>query len=147
MKCFPFALLLLAATLALPTGCATVNHDLPIVISAVDTGVLWISTIETFVDGIFAVTPNPALQAKVDAAFVDTKTAGAAVDALGRAGVDIESQQFVAAVAEFDKAYDEVLALTKALGVHVGAPGSRMAATPGGLTVPAAKDLRLVARK
>jgi len=143
-----FLLALMTALLTVP-ACATfgqdVTKDLPSVTADVNEATLVVSTIETFVDGYFANHPNPDAQLKVDQAFARVKLAAAAIQSLARGAGDLQSNQGSAALAEFSSAYTDLLALVKSFGVTTPpvATGARMAAAPGGLVVPAAKDLSL----
>jgi len=133
-------------------GCATFNHDLPTVVADVSEATLVVSTIESFVNAWFANHPNPSVQATVDGAIAKVKEAAAAVLAAGRGAGDLSNSQGAAAIAEFETTYNDLLALVKSFGVNVGPLGpvgaKRLALVPrAGLTVPAAKDLRLVARR
>ncbi len=142
------ALVAAIASIALQPGCATLTaaeKNLPVIIADVNEAVLVVSTIKTFVDGYFANHPSPSSQSAVDQAFARVDLAANAVLAIGRAAGDLQGSQGIAALSELESAYNDVLALVKTFGVSTAASGARMAAAGGGLVVPAARDLRLMA--
>lgn len=144
-----FLIALMTVALAIP-ACATtfgqdVTNDLPGITADVNEATLVVSTVETFVNMYFVSHPNPDTQAKVSLAFSRVKMAASAVLSLARAGGDLQGGQGAAALTEFSSAYTDLLALVKSFGVTTPpvATGARMATAPGGLVVPAAKDLSL----
>jgi len=152
----PALLALMTVALALPVpGCAggwaNVKNDLPAITADINQASLVVSTIETFVNGYLE--NHAASQdtvARVAAAFVKVKLAIAAVDSIGRGASDLTGDQAQAALAEFYSAYGDLVALVKSFGVtpaSSSASGPRLAAAPGGLTVPAPADLALSKRR
>ncbi len=148
MKTIKIAVVLAIAAVSIQPGCATlsaVEKNLPIIVADVNEAVLVVSTIKTFVDGYFVNHPSPSSQATVDQAFARVDLAANAVLAIGRAAGDLQGSEGLAALSELESAYNDVLALVKTFGVSTSASGARMAAAGGGLVVPAARDLRLMA--
>lgn len=153
----PALLALMTVALAIPaTSCAgswsNVKDDLPAITADVNQASLVVSTVETFVDSFMANHgTSPDTVATVGAAFVKVKLAISAVESLARGAGDLSGDQSQAALAEFYSAYGDLLALVRSFGVTPAAPsgdgGVRMAAAPGGLTVPAPADLALSKRR
>ncbi len=148
MKTIKIAVVLAIAAISLQPGCATLSaaeKNLPVIVADVNEAVLVVSTIKTFVDGFFANHPSPSSQAAVDQAFARVDLAANAVLAIGRAAGDLQGSEGLAALSELEAAYNDVLSLVKTFGVSTSPSGARMAAAGGGLVVPAARDLRLMA--
>jgi len=154
----PTAMLMLAfgTFVGLP-ACAGAFHDiqdnLPAITADVNQASLVVGTIETFVDGYMANhTVDPGTVAKVDAGFVKVKLAISAIQSVARGAGDLQGEQAQAALTEFYSAYTELLALVKSFGVTPSAAPTpqgtaRMSATPGGLVVPAPRDMALAKRR
>lgn len=117
-------------------SCAAVVSNLPAIISAVQTGALILSTIETFVNAYFAVHPDAAAQAKVADALVRAKAADAAVLAAAQGASEVDQAQVAAAFASFQAAYTDLLIVVRPYGV-VSQTGKAMLASSTQLVVPA----------
>lgn len=117
-------------------GCAAVVSNLPAIISAVQTGSLILSAIETFVNAYFTAHPDPVAQAKVADVLVRAKAADAAVLAAAQGAGDINQTQVAAAFADFQTAYTDLLAVVRPYGV-VTQTGKAMLVSATQLVVPA----------
>lgn len=135
MKRFAAVLVL---SLALAPSCATVAPYLPTVISYVTTAINAIDSIDAFVD---ATVPDSETKKKIDMAIARTLSALNAAQAATRGADHLTQAQVDAAFDEFQRAYVELLILVKPYGVRAVQAGERLAARPGGLTVPSAVEL------
>lgn len=135
MKRYAAALLL---SLTLHVSCATVVPYLPTVLSYVTTAINAINSIDAFVD---ATVPDSEMKKKIDLAIARTLSALSAAQAATRGADKLTQAQVDAAFDEFQRAYVELLFLVKPYGVRTAEQGERLAAVPGGLTVPSAVEL------
>lgn len=135
MKRFAAALLL---SLTLHASCGTVVPYLPTVLSYVTTAINAINSIKSFVD---AALPDGDSKKKIDMAIARTQSALAGAQAAIRGAEHLTQAQVDAAFDEFQRTYVELLILVKPYGVRTAEPGERLAAMPGGLTVPSAVEL------
>lgn len=130
--------LVLAASLTLTSaGCAWWISKLPVVIAAVQDGMIVVDGIQVFVDSWFKQKPDPVLEAKIDAAVAKARYALDAALRVAQGSDDLDQSKIDAAFAEFKQAYIDLLELVKPLGVKP--EGDKLAAAPtagGGLIVP-----------
>lgn len=141
MKKISVALLAVTLCFGSGSGCAAVMSNLPAVIAAVTDGNLVVDTIEAFANAYFITHPNPEKQKEVSIAIARTK---AALDAALRMvhGIEKINQAKVdEAFADFRVFYTDLVSLTAAIGVKTG--GTKLLASPGGLTVPEPLALKL----
>jgi len=126
--------LLLALALFGTPSCATVVSALPAVISAVVDGALVLDTIASFIRRYFAERPNPDALAKVEIAIARARAALDAALRIAQGAQKLDQAKIDEAFADFRVAYQELLILVQPFGIS---SGDKMAATPGGLQVPA----------
>lgn len=133
----------LASVLVSP-GCATLASDLTAFRSAVDVADMVIDAIDDFANSYFTAHPNPADQAKIEAASAQARAAAAAALAIANGAGDASNGNVAQAFQDFETAYSSLLALAQSLGVRVAALGAKVGvqAAPGVLTVPGPADLR-----
>jgi hypothetical protein len=117
-------------------GCAEILSFLPKVIASVAEAQIVLDRIEKFSTIVFAAAPNPALQRNVDQALDRCRTALAVALRTANGAKELGEKDAIAAFDDFKKAYQNLLVLVQPLGVAEGGPGAKLAATPGGLTVP-----------
>lgn len=136
----------LSSFMVTATGCASVVSSLPMIIAAVQDGMIVVDTIARFADSYFAKHPGGAINPeKVHAAIERSRLA---LDAALRAaqGVDkLDQAQVDNAFAEFKLAYTDLIALVAPMGI--AASGDRMMASQGGLTVPTPLAMTLKVKK
>lgn len=139
-----FALLAFSAVVVTP-GCATVAVALPVVLAAVQGAELAVNMIEAFVNAYYKAHPNSAAEKKCDDGIARTRIALGIVVNLTTGVSAVDQGQLQSAFSDFEATYNELIALTKPIGVSVGA-GFRT--SPGGesLTVPPASSFRPVRR-
>jgi hypothetical protein len=141
----PVLLAALSVLVAVPS-CATLSaaeKALPGITSDIAEVTLYTGVIKSTVDSYFVGHPNQALQATIDKDIDRVSLAAAAVQSLARAGVDMQSGQGASALADLFAAYTNILAVTKTFGVTTASTSALAKASPGGVTVPAARDLHL----
>jgi len=112
----------LGIVIALPALAAC--QALPAVQSTLDVALVSVEGIEAtlvgikaFADDYFLAHPDAATQAKVDAGFVRTQQVLAVVVDAIKAAKDVTDLAVTQAMADLQKAYEDLLALTKPLGV------------------------------
>lgn len=140
----PIRIILLAAALAVPVAsCAAVVSALPVVIAAVQDGMLVLDAIDSFVENVFKVRPDTDLQKKIDAAIVRTRLALDTALRLSQGTEKLTQAQLDAAFNDFRIAYQDLVALVAPLGVSTGTGTTLRAMPGGGLQVPEPLALRL----
>lgn len=130
----PLLAISLFALVTTTPGCAAFISKLPVVISAVTDGMLVLDTIEAFSHSYFTVHPDAAKSAQVDALIAKSRTALDAALRIANASTELDQAQVDAAFTDFKTAYTELIALVESIGIK--ASGTRLQASPGGLTVP-----------
>jgi len=133
-----FALALMSATMAAP-GCALfkpVVSNLPHAVAYAQDAELILTGLETFERGYFVVSPNPALQAKVEKGISDARVALDAGIRICDGTTELTNAQVDLAFADFKSAYTSLVALLGPLGVRRATPGSPMGAVRGGYVAP-----------
>lgn len=116
-------------------GCAhlqPVVNDLPRAIAYAQDAELALDIAETAERSIFMVSPNPALQAKVETGIADARTALDAGIRICLGGENLSQAQIDQAFGNFKQAYTDIMALLGPLGVHRANPGGKSGARPGG---------------
>lgn len=140
----PVALLLfLLPMLALGSGCAhtapivsTVTSALPQATAYAQDAELILTGVETFEKGYYSVKPNPDQQKLVELAIARARNALDAGIRACAAITDLSQSQIGPAFADFQRVYQDVLALLGPLGAHRAPPGHRLGAGPGGYAIP-----------
>ena len=137
---------LVLVVVALPAACgllvASCAHlqpavdSLPKVLAYIQDAELALDIIETAEKTAFAVKPNPALQAKVEAGINDARTALDAGLKICTGATDLTQAQIDQAFANFKTAYTDILALLGPMGIHRGAPSGNASAGHGEVFVP-----------
>ncbi len=146
MKSIILAIALLTTS---AVGCMAALPVIAKVIAVVSEASLWIDTIESFADQLFARDPNAELQRKVDDALIRARAAAAMLDKAAHGAQDLTDKDLAAAFAEFRSAYDSLLVLVQPLGVQAKplGEGGKLGASPGRLSVPSADELIARARQ
>lgn len=130
--------LVFSLALATAPGCAPVIAALPTVLLVVQGAELAINMIESFVNAYYQAHPDAAKQALCTAAIAKSRVALAAVLDVANGVGALDQAKLNVAFQDFEGAYSELTSLVGPIGIHVG---KGLQATPGGLTVPSAKDL------
>lgn len=128
-------ILAVALSSAAAMGCAhlqPVVDNLPRAVAYAQDAEIALDIVETAEKGIFAVSPNPALQAKVETGIADARTALDAGLKLCMGGESLSQSQIDQAFGNFKTAYTDIMALLGPLGVHRATPGGKSGASPGG---------------
>ncbi len=113
-----------------------VTNALPQATAYAEDASLILTGVETFEKGYYTVKPNPTQQKLVETAI---SRARSAIDAGIRVcmGIkDVSQSQIGPAFADFQGAYQDLLALLGPLGVHRAPQGHHMGAGPGGFAIP-----------
>lgn len=127
--------LALATTLS---GCAALAKWLPIVINSLGQAAQVLDSIESVADSYFAANPDPEKQKRYARVMGAARASLAASHAAAKGGDAAAKQDVDKAFAEFQKAYQEILALLGPLGVVAPADdGTLGAPADGPLRVPA----------
>lgn len=109
-----------------------VTNALPEATAYAEDASLILTGVETFEKGYYTVKPNVEQQKLVETAIARARSA---IDAGLRVcmGIkDVSQSQIGPAFADFQRVYQDVLALLGPLGAHRAPPGHRLGATPGG---------------
>lgn len=130
------AILILGTFTATQVGCATLRKDLPTILTYVQDGALILSTIQSYTNLFFATHPNAVLETKVDAKILEVQTALSVALHASQGATDLTEAQYTAAFAPFMNAYNDLLSLTKQLGIEASSDVSAPKATLDGLVVP-----------
>jgi hypothetical protein len=130
------AVLTLGIFVSSQVGCAALQKDLPTILTYIQDGVLILNTIQSYTNLFFASNPNVALKAKIDSKIVEAQTALDAALRATQGATDLSTAQYAAAFAPFMAAYNDLLSLSKQLGITASASVSMPKAVPGGLIVP-----------
>ena len=109
-----------------------VVDNLPRAVAYAQDGLIALDIVETAEKSIFAVSPNPALQSKVEAGIADARTALDAGLKLCVGGENLSQAQIDAAFANFKTAYTDIMALLGPLGVRRAPAAGHSGAQRGG---------------
>lgn len=139
----PAALLFLFSALALGAGCAatrpivnTVTSALPQATAYAEDAELILTGVETFEKGYYSVKPNADQQKLVELAIARARNALDAGIRVCAAIENLSQSQIGPAFADFERVYQDILALLGPLGAHRAPPGHRIGAGPGGYAIP-----------
>lgn len=135
-KIFPAALLAAALATATLPGCGAVAALLPKVVAVATDAIIIIDQIQRFVDRWFAASPDPERQKAVQAALDRSKVALDLALRISQGAEKVRDRQAEAAMAEFRRAYGDLLALVKPLGVRQVGSDEGLSAPPAALLVP-----------
>lgn len=141
MKNTARALLLALAVSSVSPGCATLGGALPEILAAVQDSQLVLDAIDAFVHQVMRSKNDPAMLDKIEGGMARARTALDAALRLARGSKDLDDARVQEGFAEFQRAYEDLVVLVRALGVRVDAGGGRMQATATGLSVPPAAVL------
>lgn len=134
-----FALPLLASGAGCAHAAPVVNQvtsALPQATAYAEDASLILTGIETFERGFYAVKPNPDQQRQVELAIARARNAIDAGIRVCAAIKDLSQSQIGPAFADFQRVYQDVLALLGPLGAHRSPPGAHLGAGPGGYAIP-----------
>lgn len=95
-----------------------VVDNLPRAVAYAQDGLIALDIVESTEKAVFAVSPNPALQAKVETGIADARTALDAGLKLCLGGENLSQAQIDQAFANFKTAYTDIMALLGPLGVR-----------------------------
>jgi hypothetical protein len=118
----PAAVLVLCFACTALTGCPSAWPVITDVLMYVEDAARILDIVRSSVNQYFAVTPNPAVQAKIEAAIGNTSLALDTLLRVGRGAKALDSKDSIAAFAQFRAAYEDLEALLKSAGV-VGPDG------------------------
>jgi len=127
-------LIVLAGFCAAP-ACAhlqPVVDNLPRAVAYAQDAQIALEIVESTERAVFAVSPNPALQAKVETGIADARTALDAGLKLCLGGENLSQAQIDQAFANFKTAYTDIMALLGPMGVKRAPPAGKSGAHPGG---------------
>ena len=112
-----FALALLSAFMAAPSGCgAPLATVLPDVIKTVTDASLILDRVESYVDRVFGMVPNPEYEAKVGAALDKARTALSVALRASEGAQAANDGDAAKALDDFRAAYAELMKLAAPLG-------------------------------
>lgn len=133
-----FSAVLLAVALSTSTlpGCGAVVALLPKVVAVATDAILIIDQIQRFVDRWFAARPDPERQKEVQKALDRSKVALDLALRISQSAEKVRDRQVAAAMAEFRKAYADLLSMVEPLGVRQVGRGEGLSAPPTALLVP-----------
>jgi len=131
-----FAIVSLVALFVATPGCAAAFAALPTIVAAATSAGQVIDAIDSFVHARNTSTPE------IDAALLRARSALVAVLSAAKGAESVHDQDLQAALAQFQTAYEAIIALTRPLGVVPRSPAGKLsAAGPNQLDVPPAAEL------
>lgn len=133
---FLLPLLSLGACAHMQPVVTEVTNALPQATAYAEDASLILTGVETFEKGYYAVRPNVDQQKLVETAIARARSAIDAGIRICMGIKDVSQSQIGPAFADFQGAYQDLLALLGPLGARRAPPGHRMGAGPGGFAIP-----------